>query len=344
MSRRLIDFKSGGGLLLLAIALVLLAIVWFATTLRGSGTPALGDGRHVESYGFDLEPLKVPREKIVAAGVARDQIRPLDHPPTMTAAGVAAFNAEHRGKYIVPADRIIGVVVGNEARAYPVRLLNWHEVLNDTLGGVPIAVTYSPLCASVAVFDRRVGGETLTFGTSGLLYESNLLMYDRRESGGESLWGQLRAAAIAGPAAARGAELRLLPASLATWKHWLRLYPETTVPSPEIRWLKQYQSDPYGNYYLTGKPRFPVEPWPPEEGLPPMHRVLIVEDPSGRRIVPLGPGQPAPASARELEAAAGVPLSVELDGALPSLIIDTAAETPVYYSLWFAWYAQHPPP
>jgi hypothetical protein len=338
----MLDFRSGGGLLLLAVALVVLAVVWFASHLRGSGGPALGDGRSVESYGFDLAHLKIPRETIVAAGVARDQIRPLDHPATLTAAGVAAFNAEHRGKYIVPDDRVIGVVLGGQARAYPVRLLNWHEVLNDTLGGIPIVVTYSPLCASVAVFDRRVGDETLTFGTSGLLHDSNLILYDRREGGGESLWVQLRAEAVAGPAARRGARLRLLPASLATWEHWLRHHPETTVPGPELAWLKQYQSDPYGNYYLTGKPRFPVDPWPSEEGWPPMHRVLVVEDPAGRRVVPLGPGRPAPDSAAELEAAAGIPLSVESEGALPSLIVDPGAGTPVLYSLWFAWYAQHP--
>ena len=103
-------------------------------------------------------------------------------------------------------------------RAYPLRVLVWHEVVNDTVSGLPILVTYNPLSEGIAVFDRRVAGRTLSFGVSGLLYQSNLLMYDRDGTrGAESLWSQLQARAVSGPAAGAGQTLELVPFALARW-------------------------------------------------------------------------------------------------------------------------------
>jgi len=339
---RMLDLRSGGWLLLVAVALVALVVFWLVAPILTSRSHAVGDGVDVDSYGFDLGTLLVPRERIVAAGMAKGQIPALDHPPAMGVEDVAQFNAAQRGKYLVPDDRVIGVVAGDEARAYPLRMLNWHEVINDTVGGVPIAVTYHPLCASAVVFDRRVDGEELTFGVSGLLLNSNLLLYDRRENGeGESLWSQLQARAVAGPAAARGKELTVLPASLARWEHWRRLYPATTVPQPELMRLKQYQSNPYGNYYLTGRPRFPVEPLPPREGPALMEPMVVVKTGDSRRVLPLT----AAALARELEAvapSAGMSVSVDTESETPSVVVARIDDGWVAYSLWFAWYAQHP--
>ncbi len=149
--------------------------------VRSGRIAAVGDGRNVASYGFDLTRCLVPRATLVAAGMPKDTLEPLPMRDLLTAAQVDSLNAAERGKYLVPDDLVIGVVVGGVARAYPIRVLNWHEVANDTLGGRPIAVTWHPLCGSSVVFDRRVAGETLTFGQSGLLTNSNLLLYDRRD-------------------------------------------------------------------------------------------------------------------------------------------------------------------
>jgi hypothetical protein len=146
--------------------------------------------------------------------------------------------------------RVIGVVRDGDARAYPLAILNWHEIVNDTVD-VPILVTYCPLCGSGVVAERRVDGETAVFGVSGLLWNSDLVMYDTVT---DSLWSQLLGTAIRGPAT--GTELTLLPAAMATWGEWRAEYPETEVllPPPESntvrgpRQARDYDRDPYAGY------------------------------------------------------------------------------------------------
>ncbi len=144
----------------------------------------IGDGRHVASYGFTLEPCLVPRALLVASGMPKDGLAALVDPPVWTGLQADAARVGH-GRFLVPSDRVVGVRLGGAARAYPLRMLVWHEVVNDTLGGVPIAVTYDPLCDSAVAFRREVRGETLAFGVSGLLFDSNLVLYDRRAAAGE---------------------------------------------------------------------------------------------------------------------------------------------------------------
>jgi len=121
---------------------------------------------------------------------------------------------------------VVGVERGGRARAYPLRVLNWHEVVNDTLGG-PLLVTYCPLCGSSITAERRVDGAETVFGVSGRLWREDLVMYDRRT---ESLWGQLLAAAISGPRT--GERLTLVPSELTTWGEWQRRHPDTEVLLP----------------------------------------------------------------------------------------------------------------
>lgn len=301
---------------MLLLALVLSALAgWrmLRPVLRGGRSHAIGDGVHVESYGFDLGSLRIPRSGLAASNLAKDGLPTLDLPPAMPGRDVAtAFHGKR--KYLVEADPVIGVVLGGQARAYPLRLLNWHEIVNDVLGGRQIAVTYNPLSDGTAVFDRAAGGETLRFGVSGLLYDSNLLLYDRRPGGrGESLWSQLRAEAVAGPAAARGESLPILPCLRTTWGAWLRRHPETTVLRPATALLDRYRRDPYGNYAITGKVRFPADPMPPRDGTGPMTRV---------RAWRASPGEPWQVE-RVAENEDGEP----------------AGET--LYAFWFAWYATH---
>jgi len=334
---RLLDLRSGGWLLLLTALLVLLVGVWLVPPLFRSDGGAIGDGIHVESYGFDLRDALV--REIVAAGLPRDGVPSLDHPEIMAAEEVAVFNQAHRGKYLVSDDRVIGVELNGERRAYPIRVLNWHEVVNDTLGGVPVAVTYHPLCDSVVVFDRRVDGEPYVFGVSGLLHNSNLLMYDRSSGPrGESLWSQLQARAIAGPAAARQTRLNVLPASVARWSHWRERFPDTTVIRPALARLKRYQRNPYGNYFVTQSPRFPVDPLPPEGSLPLMTRLFILERDGHRWLVPL--------EGDDLEGSVALrdwpDLEVEDAGQSASVILAAGPGARSFHSMWFAWYAHHP--
>ena len=173
----------------------------------------LGDGSDPASYQFDLDPMALPEGSIVASGLPRDGIESLLHPPVYSVETVRSFHG--RSKYLVTSDRVIGVTIHGASRAYPLQILDWHEMVNDTLGGEPILVTYSPLTDGVGVFSRRIpnaGGRVGEFGVSGLLWGGNLLFYDRTETpgeGGECLWSQLLARAVTGRA--MGDSLTLLP-------------------------------------------------------------------------------------------------------------------------------------
>lgn len=229
--------------------------------------------------GFDVSNLIGDRELLVLSGLPKDGLSALVNPETVSGIEVAALNKKQRRrehtKFIIPSDRVIGVEIGGVARAYPIRFLNWHEIANDTLGGVPIAVTYSPICDSVAVFDRRIGGETLEFGVSGLLYNSNLVMYDRRESEPEeSLWSQLEMQAISGPMA--GTQLTALPSKLVRWGDWLAEHPDTEMIAGDPKSKENYSANPYQTYFASGKLRFPVSPMPPSGGANWKTRIAII--------------------------------------------------------------------
>lgn len=259
-AQRLLDFRSGGWVLLIAVGLCVATVVLWVQRLGGQ-RPIVGDGRNVATYGFDLSTCLVPRGEIVAAGFAKDGLPAMTNSAVFTPAQADEFSHElraaHQGRFLVDSDRVIGVVVNGAARAYPLRVITWHEVVNDTLGGRPIVVTYNPLCDSTVVFDRRVAGETLELGVSGLLYNSNLLMYDRRpEARGESLWSQLQFRAIAGPAAEKGRTLALVPAVVVHWSDWLARYPDTSVLAPDRDRLRVYQNT-YDPYFGSDLLRFP---------------------------------------------------------------------------------------
>ena len=146
------------------------------------------------------------------------------------------------------AEPVIGLVIGGEARAYPVRLMSLHEVVNDRVGGKPVAVTWCPLCYSAVVYDRVVEGRELTFGVSGYLLHNNLVLYDHQSN---TLWSQLLGQGIKG--AYSGTRLSLIPSTLTTWEAWKEAYPKTRVLS--ARALNLYEGeirDPYSGYYTSG--------------------------------------------------------------------------------------------
>ncbi len=267
---RLLDFWSIGWVFVLMVVVCGgIFLWWLQGRLSADARPMIGDGRDVATYGFDLSTCLIPREQIVASGLPKDGMPALVNPEVLDAAGVEQvakeLRAAHQGKLLVPGDRVVGLSINGEARAYPLKFIAWHEVVNDTLGGTPVAVTYSPLCDSVVVFDRRVGDRVLEFGHSGLFYNSNLLMYDRRPDGGAvSLWSQLLFAAVSGPAAERGDVLEVLPAAVTHWSIWQAAHPDTTVLAPVRERMRVYKRT-YSAYFAADKLLFPVDPLPPDE-------------------------------------------------------------------------------
>jgi hypothetical protein len=276
---------------------------------------------------FLPQPCAVPCEDLVDSGIPKDGLPTLDAPEVMTPEEVDTRNEEERGKYLVSSDLVVGVRAGGEARAYPIRILNWHEIVNDTLGNVPIAVTFSPLTYGVAVFERRIGGAEVELGFSGRLLDSGQVFYDRTDD--PSLWSQLLGAAVSGPASERGATLSRLPFSLTTWGDWQGLEPATTVLRPDPKFHKQYPKNPYGSYYQRGRLRFPVDPVPPEDGPDAMARVLGWSDDGVWNAVVLGDESPA----------------VEVPGLIiegETFVVDGTPPAETACALWFAWHAAHP--
>jgi len=160
---------------------------------------------------------------------------------------------------------------GEAARAYPIRYLMWHEIVNDVVGGLPIAVTYCPLCNSAMVFDARVGGGRHTFGVSGLLRHSDMIMYDRETL---SWWQQAVGEGIAGQHA--GARLRQLPGWVESWAEFRARNPGGLVME-EPEWRRAYGSNPYVGYDTAARP-FLYRGEDPPHGINALSRVVRVED------------------------------------------------------------------
>lgn len=201
----------------------------FAIAVMGllSGERPIGDGRDPSTYGFELGDL-ASRPGLVASGHPRDFMPALDDPETIPGDAVAEYNATHRRRPVVSTDRVVGVVIGAESRAYPIPLLEVHEIVNDELGGVPIAISFSPLADAVVVTRREVDGSPVRFGLSGLMLDATHLLYDRSENESPSLWSPIRRRAVSGPRAGR--RLDLVPGvAVLSWRDWLRRHPETTV-------------------------------------------------------------------------------------------------------------------
>jgi Protein of unknown function (DUF3179) len=268
-----LTFAGGGWVIALSGLLVLLVLGW---GLLGPmlGHRPVGDGRTLESYQFDLSTLLIDRARLTPSGQPRGFLPSLDHPAHMRGAEMPSFNEMNRPKYVVSSDRIAGIVVNGQAHAWPLSLLNVHEVINDTVAGVPIAATYSPLCDSFIAFDRRVAGHELRFEVSGLLVNSNLVFYDKPADAASaskhssSLFLQLERRAIAGPLAAEGVGLNPLPdACITTWSDWLALHPETTVTVRDPQMVRRMKEINYARYFLSPKLEYPADPMPAEADL-----------------------------------------------------------------------------
>jgi len=189
-------------------------------------------------------------EEITWGGVpALDGIPSLDYPAHVTPA---------EATYITPDELIFGVVINGDVRAYPLRFMDWHEMFNDRIGGKHVTLAYCTLCGSGILFDSTVAPRTkpFRFGSSGLLYRSNKLMYDH---GTKSLWNQFTGRPVVGPLAGAGIELKVLPVAITSWKKWLDRHPATKVLSENTGYQRDYSPGrPYADYFSSDKLMFPA--------------------------------------------------------------------------------------
>ncbi len=279
--------------------------------------------------GFDLRGALVPADAIQQGGPPRDGIPSIDA-PRFVEAGRSGLK---------DGDRVLGLARGGVARAYPVRILNWHEVVNDRLGDDAIAVTYCPLCGTGMAFDARVDGKAASsFGVSGLLYNSDVLLYDRST---ESLWSQILEQAVAGPM--KGT--KLVPVSLThtSWADWRRRHPRTEVLSTDTGHVRDYERDPYAGYDSVQRLMFDVQHR--DERLPLKEWVL------GVRLGGQAKAYPFSALAKRVDAQGqlqdrlgGMPVTIRFDSTHRTAeAFDAKGQAlPSVMAFWFAWVAFHP--
>ena len=381
-----LTFRSGGWVIALAGVLVLLILAWaFAGILMGHRPK--GDGQSVDTYGFDLSNLRTNGGAFVASGNPRDFFQSLDQPQVLPGHEMLAYNAKLRSKYVVTADRVIGVEINGKSRAYPLDVMNVHEVVNDELAGVPIAVTFSPLCDSAIVFDRRVNGKPLQFGVSGLLLDSNLVIYDKQAdvvaqtslnsqdakpatqvsmnadqsppvsvASASSLWSQMAAMAIAGPAV--GTALTQIPnVNVCTWKHWLATHPTTEVILPDAQDEKRMKKISYSRYLLSSRLEFPIgrkattntlinpslDNMP--SAMPDKMPVIAITAGGETRVITLREAADRGADAPWNFVVGGVPIVVVSQKDPASVLVGSSDTTPIQVTpcLWFVWQAFHAP-
>jgi len=278
--------------------------------------------------GFDMTRHSIPLDKIHSGGPPKDGIPALLRPRFVSAKKAAS-------SFMKKNDRVLGLALNGEAKAYPIKILNWHEIVNDKVGGHAMVITFCPLCGTGMVFDATLHGKPHTFGVSGLLYQSDLLLYDHQT---ESLWSQIKSEAVAGKLT--GTRLKLVPAVQTTWGQWVKLHPETKALSINTGYRRNYGRNPYEGYDKSFSLMFEV------------NRRSANYHPK-ERVLGITLGSVAKAYSFSELAKQKSPFSDKINGTPVQVLFDKASQTariqdargrdlPSVIGFWFAWYTFHP--
>lgn len=241
-----------------------------------------------EGWSTDFARREVSLTEFQSGGPPRDGIPPIDEPKFVSVATADEDIAER--------EPVILVEHSGEARVYPINILIWHEIVNDVIRGTPVAVTFCPLCNTAIVFDRRIGGKTLDFGTTGKLRNSDLVMWDRQT---ESWWQQFGGEALVGRYA--GERLEQLPARIVGWGEIKREFSSARVLSRDTGYSRSYGQNPYEGYDDVDTPPFFGAANDDDARLAPKERVVFVERGGESVVVPF----PVLQQKRELEIEVG---------------------------------------
>ena len=236
--------------------LIAATLISLATSWAAAANPAAWQR---EGWRTDFAKMKVAPSEIQSV-LGRDGIPSIDHP---------AFVPVGEERTLSDREPVISLVLGSDARAYPLRILIWHEIANDVVGGVPVLVTYCPLCNVSIVFERTVDGDPLEFGTTGKLRNSDLIMYDRKT---ESWWQQFSGEGIVGSFA--GQALKMIPSNVESWKRFREKHPDGRVLVPNDPSMRAYWRNPYGGYDSAIVPFLYNGTLP--DGVPALERVVLV--------------------------------------------------------------------
>lgn len=317
----------------LLIILVLAALASLAVLLNRpeQELPKANPGQTVireVSLQDDFTGAKVAREDLLQGCNGRDCIPSINNPKFET--------ASEAGLWLAPEDRVFALNYNGVLRAYPQRIMNWHEIVNDEANGVPITVTFCPLCGSALAFVRKVDGVITEFGVSGKLHNNDLIMYDRYEG---NLWQQITGEAIVGPAARRDEKLTQVPIITVEWSRWVREHPDTQVLSRDTGFIRNYNQYPYGTYEQDDKLLFGIKDL--NKSLQIKTIVHGVEVGSASKAYPENLFAANPAIT---DTVGGVKLRLEKnsDGKIEVTNLETGEKIIPIRLFWFAWAAFHP--
>jgi hypothetical protein len=255
----------------------LLAAVVAACGNEATDPPRGGEATETpsESVGDDNPPFStagwqtdfsnhsVPLDEFIGGGPPKDGIPSIDDPEFIS--------VDEADRFLDSREPVAVVELDGEVRAYPIQILIWHEIVNDEIAGQPVAVTYCPLCNSTVAFSRVVEGEPVEFGTTGMLRNSDLVMYDRDT---ESWWQQITAEAVVGERT--GAKLEVLPSQILSWDELQRLHPNSEVLSRDTGFDRDYGDSPYGGYDSDPDSQPFLFEGEPDRSLPPKERVAAI--------------------------------------------------------------------
>ncbi|RMH14268.1 MAG: DUF3179 domain-containing protein [Gammaproteobacteria bacterium] len=279
---------------------------------------------------FDITNLQIDRTQIIHGGPPKDGIPSITDPETVPVS---------QADFMQPDDRVVGVTINGDSRAYPIKVLNYHECINDVLGGVPIAVVFCPLCDSVSVVDRRLGEKTYEFGISGFLYNSNVLLYDRTD---HALWSQVGLEAVSGPNAGKSLK-HYSDWTITTFERWYETFPQSSITTMNTGYYgaDRYNSQAYASYFQTDRLMFPAQPR--NNGLfPNKYPVIGIRLGDQAKAYPVRDIYESHAGRVE-DAFNGGRVVLEHDGVSGSVrVVEVPEGAQVVHTFWFAWYAFHP--
>ena len=274
--------------------------------------------------GFDLDDPLVAEDQIKRGGPPRDGIPSIDKPKFVSAADVDYLKAD---------DRVLGLLINKEVRAYPIAILNWHEIVNDEFAGQAVIISYCPLCGTGMAFSPEP--PVREFGVSGLLYNSDVLLYDRET---ESLWSQILAKAINGPQ--KGKSLKPLPLTHTSWQDWQTQHPDSLVLSTNTGYTRDYSKSPYGGYEKRNEIFFPVSA--SDQRFHNKEWVLGVNIGESFKAYPFSELEKTTSPVIDSISGHRVEVFFDRENSSASARDEQGREMPTLMAYWFAWYAFHP--
>lgn len=276
--------------------------------------------------GFDLSNSSIPVNEIKDGGPPKDGIPSIDNPQFKKASELD----------LDPNTRILGVRVNGVAKAYPIPIMNSHEIVNDMFDGHPVVVTYCPLCGSGVAFDASIDDKRRTFGVSGLLYNSDVLLYDRQT---ESLWSQIMMEAISGPLV--GEEVEMVPTMNTSLGEWKNKYPDTWVLTENTGYQRDYTRDPYAGYEQSERLYFDVDK--KDARFHPKESVIGIEVNGQFKAYPFSELEKLKnGSFKDQFQDKELIINFNKESRSATITNPKGEDLPALTTFWFAWYAFHP--